>query len=155
MLEDLFCELLPVVGFAVLVSSIFILIVMRGVNRGYCFALFLVIPLVPYSIIPQATADLFLGTTLIIAGFHGVMTTIYGRTGEMVKPLACTFSKTIHLPMEVFSDALHSMIIVWMAADRLLQMLLPVQYSKVKFLYYFGYFQISRSRVSTPIGRRF
>ena len=119
MLEDLFYELLPVVGFAVLASSVFVTVIMRMSQGAFKFVLFL------------AAADIFFGITLIVAGFHGVLTTIYGTTGEMIKPLDCVLTRTIHLPMEVFSDALHSVILLWFGTDRLLQMLLPVQYVNV------------------------
>ncbi|CAJ0571493.1 unnamed protein product, partial [Mesorhabditis spiculigera] len=103
-------------------SSIFVLVVMKGSKDAFKFIQFL------------AVIDLLSGLTMVYAGFHGVIRTIYGAAGEFVPPISCMYSSW-HLPLWVFTDGLQSTMLIWFTLDRLLLVLIPVRYAKVASLY--------------------
>uniref|UniRef100_A0A1I7XDN5 G_PROTEIN_RECEP_F1_2 domain-containing protein n=1 Tax=Heterorhabditis bacteriophora TaxID=37862 RepID=A0A1I7XDN5_HETBA len=71
MLEDFLYEIIPVIGFAMCASSSFILIVMRKATCAFQTMQYF------------AVVDLIAGMATIYSGFHGVVITIYGNTGEI------------------------------------------------------------------------
>ncbi|CAJ0930866.1 unnamed protein product, partial [Mesorhabditis belari] len=122
MVEDLIYEFLPVIGFGMCASSIFVLIVMRGSKDAFKFLQFF------------AFVDLISGITMIFAGFHGVIHTIYGAAGEMIQPWQCMGSGW-HLPMWIFTDALHLSLMFCFTLDRLFLIIVPIQYLKIANFY--------------------
>lgn len=72
MLEDLLYEVLPVVGFAMISVTLFIIMVMRRSTKdSLIFCLFF------------AISDLLAGIGTLVDGFYGVIVTIYGSTVEV------------------------------------------------------------------------
>ncbi|CAD6194820.1 unnamed protein product [Caenorhabditis auriculariae] len=99
MLEDFLYELLPVVGFAMCASSLFILLVMRNSKGPLKFCQFF------------ALVDFICGVAVIFSGFHGVFVMIYGGVAETVQPINCLLYG-FHLAFFVLTDYLHIVCLV-------------------------------------------
>ncbi|CCD62049.1 G-protein coupled receptors family 1 profile domain-containing protein [Caenorhabditis elegans] len=118
MLEDLLYEVLPVIGFAIIASSVLIIIVMRKETKNslifcLCFAI----------------SDLLSGIGTLIDGFYGVIVTIYGNTVEAISPFDCLL-RAINVPIFLITDYLHVLLLAAFAIDRLIQIIFPVSYGK-------------------------
>ncbi|KAK5967198.1 hypothetical protein GCK32_000211 [Trichostrongylus colubriformis] len=122
MLEDVLYEILPVVGFALSASSIFILVVMRKAVGVFRFTLWF------------GAIDLIAGLATVYAGFYGIVATVYGRTGELTTPIKCLFG-AIHVPAWLFLDIFHMAVLSLFCLDRLVFMIVPVVYARASRFY--------------------
>ncbi|WKY05862.1 hypothetical protein Q1695_006236 [Nippostrongylus brasiliensis] len=122
MLEDVLYEILPVIGFALVASSVFVIIVMRKAVGAFRFTVWF------------ATIDLAAGIATIYAGFYGIISTVYGKTGEMTTPFKC-LSGALHVSGWLFLDVFHLALLSLFCFDRLLFMLIPVMYANVSRAY--------------------
>ncbi|PIC34021.1 hypothetical protein B9Z55_013797 [Caenorhabditis nigoni] len=133
MLEDLLYEVLPVVGFAMIACTAFVMIVMRkNTKDALIFCLFF------------AVSDLLSGIGTLIDGFYGVMVTIYGTTVEVthkvsstsniffqtISPFDC-LTRAVNIPIFLITDYLHLLLLSAFAIDRLIQIMFPVSYGKI------------------------
>ncbi|CAO4373795.1 unnamed protein product [Caenorhabditis nigoni] len=119
MLEDLLYEVLPVVGFAMIACTAFVMIVMRkNTKDALIFCLFF------------AVSDLLSGIGTLIDGFYGVMVTIYGTTVETISPFDC-LTRAVNIPIFLITDYLHLLLLSAFAIDRLIQIMFPVSYGKI------------------------
>ncbi|XGW28637.1 hypothetical protein V3C99_008426 [Haemonchus contortus] len=122
MLEDVLYEILPVVGFALSASSILILVVMRKATGAFQFTIWF------------GSIDLIAGLATIYAGFYGIVTTVYGKTGEVTTPIKC-FYEALHVPVWLFLDIFHMAVLTLFCLDRLTFMVIPVIYAKISRIY--------------------
>uniref|UniRef100_A0A8R1DFU8 Uncharacterized protein n=1 Tax=Caenorhabditis japonica TaxID=281687 RepID=A0A8R1DFU8_CAEJA len=119
MLEDLLYEVLPVVGFAMIASTVFVILVMRKCTKDtLIFCLFF------------AVADLLAGIGTIIDGFYGVIATIYGNTVDTISPFDC-LTRAVNVPIFLITDYLHILLLAAFVLDRLIQILFPVSYGNM------------------------
>ncbi|CAI2350975.1 unnamed protein product [Caenorhabditis sp. 36 PRJEB53466] len=119
MLEDLLYEILPVIGFAMVASTAFVILVMRkNTTDSLIFCLFF------------AISDLLSGIGTLIDGFYGVIVTIYGSTVDTMTPIDC-LTRAVNVPIFLITDYLHLLLLSAFAFDRLIQILLPVAYGKI------------------------
>ncbi|CAI4227750.1 unnamed protein product [Auanema sp. JU1783] len=123
MIEDVLNQILPVVGFSSLVSSIFIALVLFKGKTTFRFLLFL------------AILDILQGASTIYAGLYGVFISIYGEKGEKtIRPFKC-FLTAFHNIIWAFTDVSSILLLLLFSIDRVLQMIIPVQYKKVSDIY--------------------
>ncbi|EYB88056.1 hypothetical protein Y032_0253g272 [Ancylostoma ceylanicum] len=122
MLEDLLYELLPVLGFALCASSLLIIVVMRKSSGAFRFSVWF------------AINDLVTGLATVYAGFYGVVSTVYGNTGDMQTPSNCLL-RAFHVTIWLYFDIYHMLLLSMFCFDRLLFMLVPVAYAKVSCAY--------------------
>lgn len=122
MLEDVLYEVLPVIGFAICASSVLVLVVMRRAADAFQFTVWF------------AAIDLLTGLATLYAGFYGIFSTIYGRTGEVTTPFKC-LSEAVHVSLWLFLDMYNMMLLSLFCFDRLLFMVVPVSYIKASRLY--------------------
>ncbi|PAV88762.1 hypothetical protein WR25_24310 [Diploscapter pachys] len=130
MFEDFLYELLPVFGFTMCASCIFIILTLKSEKGALKIWLFF------------AITDLFFGATMIYAGFYGVLFTIYGNSNEVLNPFDC-FPAAFHIPSLLFYDHLHLALLIFATLDRFINIVIPVEYVETSKCYQkFGAFGV-------------
>ncbi|GMR49243.1 hypothetical protein PMAYCL1PPCAC_19438, partial [Pristionchus mayeri] len=122
MLEDVLYEILPVVGFAVILSAVFVLFVLWKAKRNPRIFMFF------------AVSDIINGTAFIVCGFYGVFVTMSGAANELLHPSFCLF-RAPHLFLWAYTDTTEVLCVLLFLFDRTLQILVPKTYGKMSKAY--------------------
>ncbi|GMT25988.1 hypothetical protein PFISCL1PPCAC_17285, partial [Pristionchus fissidentatus] len=118
MLEDVLYEILPVVGFATLLSAVFVLAIMWKVKRNPRIFLFF------------AVSDVINGVSFVVCGFYGVFVTLSGSGNESTHPINCLF-RAPHLILWAITDTTEVLCMLLFLFDRTLQIIIPKRYGKL------------------------
>ncbi|GMS96853.1 hypothetical protein PENTCL1PPCAC_19028, partial [Pristionchus entomophagus] len=122
MLEDVLYEILPVVGFASILSAVFVLAILWKVKRNPRIFMFF------------AVSDVINGVAFVICGFYGVFVTMTGAGNELIHPSFCLF-RAPHLLLWAYTDTTEVLCILLFLFDRTLQILVPKDYGKISKAY--------------------
>ncbi|KAF8370707.1 srtx-1 [Pristionchus pacificus] len=122
MMEDAIYEILPVVGFAAILSGAFVLIILwkeKGNPRIFMFF---------------AVSDIINGIALISCGFYGVVVTMTGAGSDNFHPSSCLFYAP-HLLLWAYTDTTEVLCILLFLIDRTIQIITPVSYGTISKTY--------------------
>ncbi|RCN25740.1 hypothetical protein ANCCAN_28545 [Ancylostoma caninum] len=79
-------------------------------------------------------SDLMTGLATVYAGFYGVVSTVYGNSADTLTPSGCLL-RAFHVTVWLYFDIYHMLLLSMFCFDRLLFMLVPVNYAKVSRAY--------------------
>ncbi|GMR44627.1 hypothetical protein PMAYCL1PPCAC_14822, partial [Pristionchus mayeri] len=122
MLEDVVYEFVPVIGFAVILSAVFVLFVLWKAKRNPRIFMFF------------AVSDIINGTAFIVCGFYGIFVTMSGGANERLHPSICLFLVP-HLLLWAYTDTMDVLCVLLFLFDRTLQIIVPTAYGKISKTY--------------------
>ncbi|KAK0400157.1 hypothetical protein QR680_003381 [Steinernema hermaphroditum] len=105
---DVLYELLPIAGFALTASSLFVLVAMHKEKKGAFLFLY-----------GLAVIDMLSGVAMLYAGFFGVLMTTYGESYKIISPYKC-ITRAVHLSLWCWMDYANVGVLATLCIDRLI-----------------------------------
>uniref|UniRef100_A0A1I7YAY4 G protein-coupled receptor n=1 Tax=Steinernema glaseri TaxID=37863 RepID=A0A1I7YAY4_9BILA len=119
---DVLYELLPITGFALTASSLFVLVAMHNEKKGAFMFLY-----------AFAVIDMISGIAMLYAGFFGVFMTTYGAS-KIIPPYKC-ITTAIHLTIWCWMDYANLGVLAMLCMDRLVSVIFGRIYDTVSKCY--------------------
>ncbi|TMS38730.1 hypothetical protein L596_005387 [Steinernema carpocapsae] len=123
MVPDVLYELLPIAGFALTASSLFVMVAMQKDKKGSFLYLY-----------GLALIDMISGLAMLYAGFYGVLVTTYEDSSKMITPYDC-ITRAIHISLWCWMDYANAVVVAILCLDRLVSVVCGTEHDKWSKMY--------------------